>query len=93
MFHSSDGLFFRRNDDKSVTIIKTTDTKQPDGSNVLFEQTLDDGVWCSAVCSVSHAGEEHLRWYKAMDFHNLPIGVTTPIIPAKTPDASRGSGG
>jgi hypothetical protein len=74
MFHSNDGLFFKREGNGAVTITKTTDGKTPaeDGSNAVFSQTIDDGAWCSAVCSVSLGGEAYERWYSAMAFHNTP---------------------
>lgn len=78
MFHSQNGLYFVRGGGSSaptsVTIINTDDGKSPreDFGNVLFAQTLDDGTWCSAVCTVSLAGEADGRWYEAMAFHNDP---------------------
>ncbi len=72
MFHSRDGLFFKREDNGDVTITKTSDGKEPDAfpGNVLFTQTLEAGSWASAVCDVSVGGEHNLRWYIVMDFHN-----------------------
>jgi hypothetical protein len=74
VFHSNDGLFFKREENGAVTITKTTDGKDPaeDASNVEFTQTLDDGTWASAVCTVSLGGEAYERWYSAMAFHNTP---------------------
>ncbi len=70
MFHVSNGLFFKREENGSVTILKT-DGKEPanDGSNVAFQETLDENVWCSAVATVSAGNEHDLRWYAAKEFH------------------------
>lgn len=69
MFHVKDGLFFRRNDDHSVTIIKTTDGKEPAGLNVEFSETVDDGSWCSVVLSASAFGERPGDWHAWMRHH------------------------
>jgi len=61
MFHVKDGLFFKRNDDGSVTVLKTSDGKEPTDSNVSFTETLDDGSWCSAVLSMSAFSERPWR--------------------------------
>ena len=78
MFHSEKGLFFRREPDGAVSLFKTKDGKEPSGCgcNVEFKQTLSDRLWCSAVCAVSLAGEENLRWYKALSFHDEPAEAT-----------------
>lgn len=68
MYHSENGLFFSRNEDGSVRITKRAGGKAT--GDIEFEQTLSDGVWCSAVCNVSKGGEIDNRWYKHKDFHN-----------------------
>ena len=70
MFHSKDGLFFARNDDGSVTITKTDGKAVADGGKVLFEQTLDDGTWCSAILSMTAFGERPGDWYPVMDHYH-----------------------
>lgn len=73
MFHSENGLFFQRaTGDGSVRIIKTKDGREPSAHNVIFDQTLPAGTWCSAVASVSQRGEAEMRWYKYMDMHTDP---------------------
>lgn len=73
MFHSENGLFFQRaTSSGAVRIVKTKDGKEPSAYNVVFDQTLPAGSWCSAVCSVSERGEGEMRWYKAIDFHGQP---------------------
>ena len=69
MFHVKDGLFFKRNDDGSVTIIKTSDGREPTESNVSFSETLDDGSWCSVVLSMSSFGERPGDWHAWMRHH------------------------
>lgn len=63
IFHSTDGLFFTRNDDGSVTMTKTDGKSVADGGNVLFEQRLDAGTWVSAVLAMSAFNE------RPGDFH------------------------
>lgn len=70
MFHSSDGLFFQRNDDGAVTIIKTSDAKEPGPSNVMFTQTLNDGAWVSAVLTMTAFNERPGDWHAFMKHHN-----------------------
>jgi hypothetical protein len=73
MFHSSEGLFFQRaTGDGAVRIIKTSDGRQPGQSNVILDQTIPGGHWGSIIATVSKQGEENLRWYQAMDWHNGP---------------------
>lgn len=70
MFHTTEGLFFERTPTGGVRIIKTTDGRMPSPDNILFEQEVGDGPWCSAVCSVSKGDETGERWRQAMSFHN-----------------------
>lgn len=83
MFHSQDGLYFRREPNDCVTIIKTTDQLPPcdDGSNILFQQSLMPGTWASAICSVSSRGEDFERWQASLLFHGLrPVDAVTQIV-------------
>ena len=89
MHHMSDNLFFGRLPDGSVRILKFPDVEWrgndgrswPKVDGVYADATLDivvkDGLWCSAVSSVSHGGEENGRWYDAMKFHN---GKTPSVL-------------
>lgn len=70
MFHSKDGLFFNRNDDGSVTITKTDGKAVVDCGKVLFEQTLDDGTWCSAILSTTAFSDRPGDWHSVMDHHH-----------------------
>jgi len=76
MFHQADNLFFGRLPDGSVRILKfaanpanwpTVDGVYPDA---VLDATISDGHWGSIVASVSARGEQHGRWYHAMDFHH-----------------------
>jgi len=87
MFHVKDGLFFIRNlngnDPGSVTIVKTTDGREPcfptpadfpaefgrEKGNIAFSETLDDGSWCSVVLSMSKFGERPGDWHAWMLHH------------------------
>lgn len=68
-FSAEHGLYFKRNPDGSVTVKKMA-TAAPDEKELIFEQTIPDGLWCSIVCCVSKGGEINNRFYKAADFHN-----------------------
>lgn len=69
-FHSKDGLFFFRQPDGSVRIVKTDGKLPTEGGAILFEATLDDGSWGSAVLSMSAFGEQPGHWKKWMDHHH-----------------------
>lgn len=72
MFHVSDGLYFRRNEDASVTVLKTSDglpPNAPENDNVSFAATLDDGSWCSVVLSMSAFSERPGDWHAWMRHH------------------------
>lgn len=99
-FHSTDGLYFTRNDDGSVTITKTDD--QPiaeDESNVLFKQTLDAGSWVSAVLTMTHFNERSgdfdiwLRHHKGEEdilaqSEDIPFGIpASPIDEQRVAEA------
>lgn len=74
-FHYKDGLYFKRNADRSVTITKAK-TPMVDGKEIAFETTIDEFGWASIIASVSELGEDNLRFYKALEWHNnLKYGV------------------
>ena len=62
MFHTSHGLYFTRNEDRSVTITKTDGRAVADGGKVLFEQTIDEGSWVSVVLSMTAWSERPGDW-------------------------------
>jgi len=76
MFHQADNLFFGRTASGAVRILKFT---KPPADWPLAKGTYEDAAidiiipmehWASIVASVSALGEEGLRFYKALDFHN-----------------------
>lgn len=69
MFHESNGVFFKRHDDGSVTITKTKDGKHPTENNIEFQHTIDDGPWCSVVLSMSAFSERPGDWQAWMKHH------------------------
>lgn len=69
MFHDKDGLFFKRNDNGSVTITKTLDGKEPTGKNIAFVQVVDEGPWCSVVLTMSAFNERPGDWHAYMKHH------------------------
>lgn len=73
MFHSEEGLYFTRaTADGAVRIVKTVDGRPPEQDNVILDQTIAAGSWCSIVCAVSEKGERDMRWFKACEFHGQP---------------------
>lgn len=69
MFHDRDGVFFTRNENGSVTIIKTSDGKEPADANVVFTNTMDEGPWCSIVLTMSAFNERPGDWHAWMKHH------------------------
>ena len=69
MFHVAKGLFFERQDNGSVRIIKTYDERPPRPDNIVLDMFLPESVWCSIVASMSAWGEDGNGWYRALDFH------------------------
>lgn len=68
-FHYRDGLFFRRNEDRSVTITKMK-TAHSEEKEISLETTIDENSWASIIASVSEQGESNGRFYKALEWHN-----------------------
>jgi len=69
MFHTEKGLFFESvliKGERKVRIIKTSDAKEPNGDNIVLDQTISAGSFASAFCSCSPSGESAGRWYIAM---------------------------
>lgn len=68
-FHSTDGLFFKRNEDGSVTI-RAEDPPWEDGHGQLVKTvTLPADSWASAVASVCAQGENATTFGAAGDLH------------------------
>ncbi len=67
MFHYKDGIFFKREDDGSVTVIKRVIAH--DGAEIIAEFTIDADGWCSIIASMSDTGETSEKWTEANKFH------------------------
>ena len=75
MFHWSDGWFFSRQPDGSVTMEHRV---YEDGLNELGERmyhydvkvNIPPNEWASIIASVSAGGEVDGRWQSAVEFHN-----------------------
>lgn len=76
IFHSQNGLCFERLENGSVRIVKfvpETMTSIEGGSwdgTIEFEQTVDDGTWCSIVLTMSDFNERPNDWHWWMQHHN-----------------------
>jgi len=81
-FHTQEGLYFTRNEDGSVTITKT-ETGHTD-SKILFQQTVDENIWCSVIASMSACGEGDNRFYLAKGFHGLSTDGLFDLIKSGT---------
>lgn len=70
-YYSGNGIFFVRIPDGRVRIVKT-DGPRPDqpGVRLILDITIDDGIWASAVLSMSVFGERSGDWHKFMDHHH-----------------------
>lgn len=74
MFHAADGLFFERLPNGNVRIEKR------DGNGVtVFEQEVSDGIWCSAVLSMTAHSERPGDWVKFMAHHAGDHDILTPF--------------
>lgn len=72
MFHQRDGLYFERQQDGAVRIIKTSDGLEPATANVLLDQTIAVSEFASVVASMSRDGEADGGYYRALEFLTLP---------------------
>lgn len=70
MFHTADGLYFDRDENGNVTVTKTDGKSPEDGGQVQFSQTIDAGIWASAVLSMTHFSERPGDWHAWMAHHN-----------------------
>ena len=84
MFHVRDGLFFEKQADGAVRILKRTDGR--DDAPVVFDMVLDKHSWASVIATMSFYGEESYGYFRALLFHdNLPLPsgcVLREILPA-----------
>ena len=69
-YHYKNGLWFSRSEDGSVKIKQLKNNGKDGETEVLFEVTVDENCWASAVSSMSKKGESDGRFYKALEFHN-----------------------
>jgi hypothetical protein len=67
MFHAQNGLFFQR-DGETVRVVKTSDAKAPNGSNVVMDESLTIESFASVTSSMSKSGERDGRFYTALEF-------------------------
>ncbi len=77
MFHYRDNLFFGRNNNGSVRVLKLPNPPAGGRASVdgcypeaIYDISIDTHGWASIVASVSHAGEEGGRYNEARKFHN-----------------------
>jgi len=68
MFHAQEGLFFGRQEDGAVRIVKKDGPL--DEGKIEMDITLDSNIWASAICSVCHKGETPETFITAGVFHN-----------------------
>jgi hypothetical protein len=68
-FHWQDGWYFRRTEDGSVEVTKTSIDHVD--SPVLLQFTIPAYHWASIVSSVSDEGETSQRWNEACAFHGI----------------------
>jgi hypothetical protein len=64
MFHVSDGLFFCKEANGAVSVVK----HDADGKEI-FHQLIDANSWCSVIASMSAGDEVDYRWYAAKAFY------------------------
>jgi hypothetical protein len=76
MFHLKDGWNFGRQDDGSVVIehrnyqIDAETGKYTQLYTVNTRLVVDADGWASVIASVSAGGEDHARFFAALEFHN-----------------------
>ena len=63
MFHSTDGLFFERQSNGGVRIIKHETGNRE--SAIMLDVTLDKDHWHSIIACMSYYGEEDYGFYRA----------------------------
>ena len=74
-FHWSDGWFFSRQPDGSVTMEhRVYENDRNELGERMYHYDVKVNIpadeWCSIIASVSAGGEVDYRWYAARDFHN-----------------------
>lgn len=68
MFHLADGLYFEQLPDGAVRILKRK-TVDADFEATVLDITISAEEWASVIASMSHYGEEHYGFYRALSFH------------------------
>lgn len=64
-FHAHNGLYFNRNPDGSVSIVKRETAK--DGSPLIMEEQLNPDMWASVLSEMSV--NENFGHQEALEFH------------------------
>ncbi len=70
MFHYKDGIYFKREDNGSVTVIKKESAHY--AAKTITEFNIDPDGWCSIIATVSDKGETSEKWEEANKFHGNP---------------------
>ncbi len=78
MFHVAYGLYFERQSDGSVRILKRVDGK-PD-SDIIMDVTVDPSTWGSIMASVCGPGENGDTFRRAELFHQFGRYERKPAI-------------
>lgn len=80
-FHATGNLYFQQCEQGAVRIAATNDGKppMPDGSNCIFDRTVDSGTWGSAVLTMSVYNERPNDWERFMAHHTGRIDMFTGI--------------
>mgnify|MGYP001595634220 CR=1 FL=1 len=91
MFHAHDGWFFERLPGGSVRIVKRAAPR--DDAEVIaegvFQMNGQNAEWASIIASVSRGGEDDLRFFSAVKFHDSDGMVD--IVPTTTDPATTGT--
>lgn len=88
MFHWKENIFFGRKADGDVRVIafKSPPPFPPDPHTdypsmlTRIDLTIDAGSWASIVSSVSAQGENNMRFYDALRFHNDQLSMPRPVM-------------
>lgn len=72
MFHESKGLYFERQPNGDVRVIKTYDEREPRPDNVVLDHIIQAGPWASVIASMSKHGEIDGGFDRAVKFHSEP---------------------
>lgn len=64
-FHTQNGLFFGKDPENGVRVVKTIDNAEPRGDNVVFDITMSRSAFASVMAFVSNAGYSTDKFYSA----------------------------